>query len=87
VNAADLTAIAAVLGGLASLGTLVFAVVIWVQGLRAKTLQNVIHERVNSLSDARVEEAGAAGFTAGRAKRTEDRLDKLENGKLPPGAP
>jgi hypothetical protein len=84
VNAADLTALAAVIGALSGLGTLVFAVVIWVQNLRAKTLQNVIHERVNSLSDARVEAAGTAGFTAGRAKRSEDRLDALENGAPPP---
>jgi hypothetical protein len=81
---AELSATAAVLGALASVGTLVFAVVIWVQGLRNKAITTKIHESVNSLSDARVEAAGTAGFTAGRAKRSEDRLDALENGTPPP---
>jgi hypothetical protein len=83
---ADFAALAAVLSALTSLGTLVFAVVIWVQGLRAKTRSIATHDLVNSLATRDREAASAAGYTAGRAQRSEDRLDALENGTPPPAS-
>jgi hypothetical protein len=86
MNAADLTAVAAAMGALASLGTFVFAIVIWVQGLRAKTRAVATHDLVNSLATRDRKAAGIEGYAAGRADRTDHRLDALE-ADAPPPAP
>jgi hypothetical protein len=79
--------VAALLSAIASLGTLIFAIVIWLQGRQIKQRGDTTHELVNSMSEDRLRLAGQQAYTAGRAARTEDRLDALENGKPPPTMP
>jgi hypothetical protein len=72
---------------LAGVGTLALAVVIWLQGRQIKQRGETTHDLVNSMSEDRLKLSGQQAFAAGRAARTEDRLDAIENGAPPPAPP
>jgi len=78
---------AALVTAMASFGTLALAVVIWLQGRQIKQRGDTTHDLVNSMSEDRLKLSGQQAFAAGRAARTEDRLDAIENGAPPPPPP